>query len=94
MTMIDRVKVIKGLEEAVRVIENHVPERYRCYSRLSCYDAIALLREQEEPVEPRWTHPEVGTNVLMCGCCGVAILLGKPNYCPWCGRKVKWDATT
>lgn len=45
--MLDRLKVIKGLEEAVKVIENYVPERYRGYSRLSCYDAIALLREQE-----------------------------------------------
>jgi len=48
--MLDREKVIKGLEEAVRVIEGHVPERYRGYSRLSCYDAIALLKEQEPQV--------------------------------------------
>lgn len=44
--MIDRQKVIKGLEEAYRVIEDHVPERYRGYSRLACCDAITLLRDQ------------------------------------------------
>lgn len=51
--------------------------------------ALALLKEQE-PVTPRWTHPTVNTNVMMCGSCGIEIPLGRPNYCPWCGRKIKW----
>ena len=44
----DRNKVIKGLEEAVRVIDAHVPERYWGYARQACCDAIAFLREQHE----------------------------------------------
>ena len=60
-----------------------------------CTDALALLKEQE-PVEPHWSCPTVYMNgtgkiEMMCGNCGVSIPLGKPNYCPWCGRKVKWD---
>lgn len=51
---------------------------------------MGWLKEQE-PVKPRWTHPTVDKNVMMCGSCGIAIPLGKPNYCPWCGRKVKWN---
>ena len=55
-----------------------------------------LLREQE-PVEPNWRCSTVYMNgtgkiELICGNCGVSIPLGKPNYCPWCGRKVKWNA--
>lgn len=51
-------------------------------------DALALLREQE-PVKPiaegkrpyRW---------FRCGNCEEP-LYGPWNYCPKCGRKVKWD---
>ncbi len=92
--MPDLVKVIKGLEEAAKVIEEHVPERYRGYSRLSCYDAITLLREQE-PVEPEHDFPDP-----KCPNCGTAFVsdayyIGKPMtkyymYCPGCGRKIKW----
>ena len=51
---------------------------------------LAILKKQE-PVTPRWTHPTVDKSVMMCGNCGLEIPLGRPNYCPWCGRKVKWN---
>lgn len=91
MYELDREKVIKGLEEAIRTIETHVPERYRGYSRLSCHDAIALLREQE-PVKPitqdAWPNP-----VKVCGSCGryITYTAGRPRYCPNCGGEMKWD---
>lgn len=50
MADFDLVKVIKGLEEAYRVIEEYVPSRYRGYSRLACCDAIDLIREREPRV--------------------------------------------
>ena len=95
--MNDREKVIKGLECAIGIRGvkdcDNCPYDYD-FNCLGCdivmRDALALLKEQE-PVEPRWTHPEVGTNLLMCGGCGIAIPFGKPNYCPWCGKEVKWD---
>lgn len=89
--MTDREKVIKELEECLSA---------SCRGFRTCpysdadwdavREALALLREQE-PVRPRWIHPEVGTNLLMCGGCGIAIPFGKPYYCPWCGKEVKWD---
>ena len=48
--MIDREKVIKGLGETLRVLGNHVPERYLGYSAGACLDAIALLEAQESRV--------------------------------------------
>lgn len=53
--------------------------------------ALERVLKEQEPVTPRWTHPTVDKNVMMCGSCGIEIPLGKPNYCPWCGRRVKWD---
>lgn len=95
--MTDREKVIKGLECAIGIRGvkdcDNCPYDYD-FNCLGCdivmWDALALLREQE-PVEPRWTHPAVEMNVMMCGGCGIEIPLGKPNYCPWCGRKVLWN---
>lgn len=49
-------------------------------------DAIAMLREKE-PFEPKPTGIEPNYN---CGACGLPITNGYP-FCPWCGRKVKWD---
>jgi hypothetical protein len=89
--MLDRLKVIKGLEEAVRVIEDYVPECYRGYSRLSCYDAIAMLREPE-PVKP---IKKLGiVEAFKCGACKWVLgwATGFPLYCPRCGKKVDWDA--
>lgn len=89
----DREKVIKAVETCFDDwIDRHINldtleldkvRQFKC-------DALALLREQE-PVKPRWTHPAVDMNVMMCGSCGIEIPLGKPNYCPWCGRAVKLD---
>ncbi len=94
--MTDREKVIKALECCTSVdgccncpYGNDRRGTDHCQLN-STRDALILLREQE-PVRPRWIHPEVGTNLLMCGGCGIAIPFGKPNYCPWCGKEVKWD---
>lgn len=96
MYELDREKVIKGLEEAIRTIETHVPERYRGYSRLACHDAIALLREQEavrpETIVRTGMREEPTIHALVCGNChkimGYCVVY---NFCPWCGRAVKWD---
>jgi rubrerythrin len=88
MADLDREKVIKGLEEAYKVIEDYVPGRYRGYSRLACCDAIDLLREQETTfvLEPdRYQH-------YHCEKCGyvTGIIARMHKFCPECGRKVLW----
>ena len=57
------------------------------------YDKINNLKEQE-PVT--WSYEY---NCFVCSNCGLRIedevhyLMSKPlNFCPACGRKVKWDA--
>jgi hypothetical protein len=66
--MTDREKVIKGLYEAVRVINDHVPVRYVGYAEQACWDALTLLREQKQ--NPDCEHAEWdGTGCLgYCGC--------------------------
>lgn len=56
-------------------------------------DAIALLKEME-PVEPlRINHDTKWQRDIecICGeCCGSFYRL-KVNFCPWCGKAVKWE---
>ena len=98
---IDKEKVIKGLECSANnnaacssdcpYYENAVSAR--CFQAMT-RDAIALLREQES-VKP--IVGEYGTR--LCGNCGeeVGVISDstpykiRKNYCPECGRKVKWD---
>ena len=85
-------KVIKAMECcAVGAECDHCP-----YSSMNksghegCYqmhiDALALLKAQE-PVEPVY---ELG--ITRCGQCNHEIdKYGGDNYCPQCGRAVKWE---
>ena len=62
-------------------------------------DALALLKEQEEGVVPIISTTEqkkfadrIGFAVseFWCGKCHFN-LIGRPKFCPNCGKKVKWD---
>lgn len=99
MELIDRDKVIKGLE-SLRDICNAKSDMAIGKGKVAwagyantADDALSLLKEQE-PIEPE------GEN---CGECGYT--LHRINYdgpdkelrhewfrfCPYCGRKAKWD---
>ena len=100
--MIDREKVIKGLEccDGYCDDETGCPyfdelEPFDCQEQLRA-DAISLLKAWE-PVKPILDIDE-----WKCGSCGHALehqeLLGdnvlfheQYNYCPECGRAVKWE---
>lgn len=66
-------------------------------------DAIALLKAQE-PVEPIQGRDDQDEDIFCCGVCSAVVgetYLGPPgecevrdNYCPECGRKVKWNDRT
>ena len=82
MAEIEREKTIEGLK------------RYLNYPKPLCdvaQQAITLLKEQE-PI-PCGEKIKAGDIVLVfyeCGYCKNAIR--KPwRYCPFCGKKVKWD---
>ena len=91
--MPDREKVIMGLD---CLITNEVPcDECPYYGSGYCTkniaaDALALLREQEA-VEPIKTLDGNGNLWRDCGKCG-GVLPKDAQYCPTCGRKVKWDA--
>lgn len=54
--------------------------------------AIALLKEQE-PVEyvVHCNNADLSNGTeFACGECGGSLLHKKVNYCPWCGKAVKW----
>ena len=92
----DREKVIKEYEDFVN--------GYECFCSSDDYvyemhkAVLALLKEQDA-VEPKFVR-----NEWRCGACGHVVLtycfdinegeMGKvmANYCPSCGRAVKWNA--
>lgn len=91
-----REQVIKALEEVIA--EAVYPDRPRKFmmSLELAEDALALLKARE-PVKP-----VVDIDTWKCGNCGHALehqkLLGdnvlfheQYNYCPECGRAVKWE---
>ena len=98
MKMLDKKKVIKGLEicysppsKCEDCPYHDLPDEQSCNDVL-CLDALAMLKEQE-PIEPINSY---GT--FRCGNCGNIIGYNdsyargyQNNYCSDCGRKVKWD---
>lgn len=50
-------------------------------------DTIAILRELE-PVKPKLTGIESHYN---CGNCGLPLTNRLFIYCPYCGRRIKWN---
>ncbi len=86
--MADREEVIKGLEKVWDAFNHMEHELYADY----VYDALELLKEQE-PVKPHKiphsiTHPY---GAYVCGNCNIRILEQDDDFCPNCGRAVKWD---
>jgi hypothetical protein len=96
--MSDREKVMQWLEACVSGCEEGCPYEYEnLVYRVECKadlmrDALALLKEQEA-VKPRECQYQHGT--YACGFCDYIPIGNKDgyraNYCPECGKAVKWD---
>ena len=57
------------------------------------HDAWEKLKEQE-PVKPELRMSKHGFRQwIVCGNC-YGKMHGLYDYCPWCGKAVKWDADT
>ena len=88
--MIDREKVIKGLEEVIA--EAVYPDRPRKFmmSLELAEDALALLKAQE-PIKPKPGLWDRDIQLFNCGACDGEIGAGGiAKYCFHCGRAVKW----
>ena len=89
--MPDREKLIRGLQNRINESRNHGGIAVHvALSTLS--GALALLKEQKA-VEPDASLMIPG--LYYCGNCGAELIETengyKPNYCSYCGRKVKWN---
>lgn len=90
-----REEVVRGLECCAFGDCNHCPYTgTRCEEHL-CGDALALLREQDEGIEPEISRKSITETTASfwykCGACGGAIEQGDDEFCRHCGKKVKWD---
>lgn len=94
--MIDREKVLKGLEccsqmagEVCRkcpYVDEWEEGEGACTAHLAA-NALVLLQESDA-VEPR--EQEETRTWTVCGNCSNH-LISKWLWCPYCGRKVKWN---
>ncbi len=83
--MVDREKVIKGLEMSY-TYSNCDGDNTLVPQQL-VLDALALLKAQE-PVTPKKIQNTVG---FWCECGFFLGLRGGVKYCAMCGRAVKWE---
>ena len=92
-----REKVIRGLECCAKGSLSNCEEcpytGIGCSEHL-CADALALLKEQDEGIEPEISRKSVTETTVSlwykCGACGGAIEQGDDEFCRHCGKKVKW----
>ena len=99
--MINREKVIKGLEyctsnDGCKNCPYNPTEGVCGYTCLQ--DALALLKEQEERVEPiaikREMFDPFHRSVAWCpkcDCLWIMYIDENMHYCPECGQAVKWE---
>lgn len=98
--MIDRKKVCKGLyAHGYKDCKSCPYWGSGPHGSSECKDlareALFLLREQET-VEPvvhcKDANLSNGAD-FACSGCGGSFLHKVVNFCPWCGKKVKWNET-
>lgn len=95
----NRKNVIEGLETIKQFFGYGLPSTAEMFDSYNgtLKDALALLKEQEA------VEPVVDIDTWKCGNCGYTLehqkLFGdnvlfheQYDYCPGCGRKVKWNA--
>lgn len=88
----DSENVIKGLNDIGGFITRRVGfEQARNFLR-TIDDAIALLNEQEA-VEPVFEceEPTLKLGQFHCGNCHTSFGISHYNFCPFCGKPVKWN---
>ena len=97
--MPDREKVIKGLHDLRRYLEDKEwSDKTAGLYWETVTDTITMLKEQEA-VEPSFKQDEKGIFVWCCGSCGAYMYhiydgIDKAKeyakFCRQCGRSVKW----
>jgi len=87
---VDRENVIKGLEQAKKVIELWIP-MFEQYNTPAVIDVAIDLLKEREAVEPiKKDTVEITARYEFDCPCGAPLLIGQP-YCADCGRSVKWE---
>ena len=96
--MIDREKVINGLEELSGFLFREygkvkAEEANIYYDRFLTVDNVITLLKEQEAVEPIYNEEKYGDHLPRCGNCEKVLpnnaVYGKVNFCHYCGRAVK-----
>ena len=87
--MADRERVIEGLRKAAEELARYAPMKVNGRCQMYFDEAIYLLKEQEtvEPIDLGLSADFITWGCPICE----RWLEHDYKYCPYCGRKVKWD---
>lgn len=92
--MMDREKVIKGLEKLRKDLGYGLPDRSNVVVEYlnSLTDAIELLKEQEAvvPVYTTISHPFHIGILYRCGNCHHSLTRDEDLFCRHCGKPIDW----
>lgn len=91
----DTIEYLKYLRDRAVISGSTITEPSDLITRL-CDEVLELLKEQEprvltleeEPIKVERHMEETEWNV--CGNCGSHVI-HKWAYCPYCGKRLKWD---
>ena len=89
-------KVIKGIECCTEGGCRDCPYYKNCdifddyLSGTLLKDVLEVLKEQR-PIKPVCFEHRRTRNKYQCGNCGSSEVFKEWEYCPWCGRELKWD---
>lgn len=92
--MNNREKIISAIEKAKKQSEEYAQDRIIVPFKEA--DMILALLKEQEPIEPITSdgddlYWQPGDEDYACGACGEELAGSWWVYCPYCGRKVKWD---
>lgn len=89
----------EGVDYALKQYQIVICEITRGMMSKLSYDAMDIIRmaqkrwcelKEQESVAPIRIQPGTSNPWLKCGAC-LEDIKGLYNYCPWCGRKIKWN---
>ena len=92
----DRENVIKCKEHLDEIMEVATHLTYPDYGVVQdhCLAILALLKEQQETVDPIKPLDKDDGYTFLCSKCNGELFCGdvvRDHYCPTCGKRVKWE---
>lgn len=96
--MIDREKVVRGLERCLICSTSPISSAEELKAYIDCEYTVGLYCGKDRLLfetlellkEPEAVEPRVSTAEQRCGHCNKVIEMDGWIACPWCGKRIDW----